>query len=144
MSAEGSGASVEIDIFQGYFAITRIVILAIPGGLASSLAITLDVLQTANGFCRQRGRDDTFEIRSTASDSINAVHSSGALMTRPMSTALKFADVCGRCIDEVDVHSLYAAFARSGLQYGPAFRPLERAWTGPKCGAAELRRRTEH
>lgn len=63
MSAEGSGASVEIDIFQGYFAITRIVILAIPGGLASSLAITLDVLQTANGFCRQRGRDDTFEIR---------------------------------------------------------------------------------
>lgn len=63
MSAAGFDASVGIDTFQGFFAITRIVVLALPGGLASSLAITLDVLQTANGLCRRRGRDDAFEVR---------------------------------------------------------------------------------
>ncbi len=35
-----------------------------PGGLASSLAITLDTLQTANAFSRQRGKREAFEVRT--------------------------------------------------------------------------------
>ncbi len=63
MSRSSFDASVEIDIFQGYFAITRIVVLALPGGLASSLAITLDTLQTANALSRQKGRREVFDVR---------------------------------------------------------------------------------
>lgn len=42
----------------------RIVVLAMPGGLASSLAITLDTLQTANALGRQKGGLQAFEIRT--------------------------------------------------------------------------------
>lgn len=64
MSRSSFDASVEIDIFQGYSAITRIVVLALPGGLASSLAITLDTLQTANALSRQKGRREVFDVRT--------------------------------------------------------------------------------
>jgi transcriptional regulator GlxA family with amidase domain len=64
LSRSSFGASVGIDIFQGYFAIIRIVVLAMPGGLASSLAITLDTLKTANAFSRRRGKREAFEVRT--------------------------------------------------------------------------------
>jgi transcriptional regulator GlxA family with amidase domain len=57
-------ASVEIDINQGYFAMARVVVLDLPNGMASSLAITLDVLKTANALCQRTGRRLPFDIRT--------------------------------------------------------------------------------
>jgi transcriptional regulator GlxA family with amidase domain len=56
-------ASVEIDLVQGYLATMRVIVFALPGGMASSLAITLDALATANGICRGAGRRAPFVVR---------------------------------------------------------------------------------
>ena len=42
----------------------RVVVLDLPDGMASSLAITLDTLRTANALHRRAGRREPFEIRS--------------------------------------------------------------------------------
>ena len=41
---------------------TRVVVVAFPNGMASSLAITLDVLDTANHMSRQSGRHPPFQV----------------------------------------------------------------------------------
>ena len=41
----------------------RVVVLKLPDGMASSLAITLDVLTTANSLCRRAGRREPFDVR---------------------------------------------------------------------------------
>ena len=41
----------------------RAVVLKLPDGMVSSLAITLDVLATANILCRRAGRREPFDVR---------------------------------------------------------------------------------
>jgi transcriptional regulator GlxA family with amidase domain len=60
-------ASVEIDIVRGFFAMTRIEVLVLEGAMPSSVAITLDVLATANRLRQARGRPPAFVARLTGS-----------------------------------------------------------------------------
>jgi hypothetical protein len=85
-----------------------------------------------------------FDIRSTDDDSDeDMAHCSGSLTTEPLSTALSFAHARERFTNEVDVATLFAAFARAGLQYGPGFRRLSRVWSASDGAAAELKRRDQ-
>jgi transcriptional regulator GlxA family with amidase domain len=43
---------------------TRVIVLDLPGGMASSLAITLDALETANGVLRRAGRREPFAVET--------------------------------------------------------------------------------
>ncbi|MCE9651047.1 MAG: helix-turn-helix domain-containing protein [Parvibaculum sp.] len=43
---------------------TRVIVLNLPGGMASSLAITLDALETANAVSRRAGRREPFAVET--------------------------------------------------------------------------------
>lgn len=73
-------ASVEIDIVRGFFAMTRIELLVLDGAMPSSVAITLDVLATANRLRQARGRSPAFVARLTGS---------GARMAAPLARSAR-------------------------------------------------------
>ncbi|MBN9488487.1 MAG: helix-turn-helix domain-containing protein [Alphaproteobacteria bacterium] len=61
------GASVKTDIVRGFFAMTQIEVLVLSGSMPSSVAITLDVLATANRLQEARGRSPAFSVRLAGS-----------------------------------------------------------------------------
>ena len=98
------------------------------------------------------GAGGAFEVRSFVSlepsPSADTVHCTGSVAV--LETAWQPADVATRrvwCAEAaVDVESLYALLHRGGLQYGPDFRPLQRAWASrePHHALALLRTRARH
>ena len=58
----GPPTSVEIDSFRARFAMTRAIVLHLPTVMASSVAITHDVLATANRINQHFGRRPDFEV----------------------------------------------------------------------------------
>ena len=58
----GRPNSVEIDTNRAEFAMTRAIVLQLPTVMASSFAITLDVLATANRIQQHLGRRPAFEV----------------------------------------------------------------------------------
>ncbi|MDB5515226.1 MAG: AraC family transcriptional regulator, partial [Tardiphaga sp.] len=42
----------------------RVIVLALPDAMVSSLAITVDALTTANALCRHAGRPEPFEVQT--------------------------------------------------------------------------------
>src|SRR5262245_18685161 len=66
------GTSVKTDIVRGFFAMTKIEVpvlevLVLSGSMPSSVAITLDVLATANRLQQARGRSPAFVVRLAGS-----------------------------------------------------------------------------
>src|SRR5690242_18047669 len=60
-------ASVKTDIVRGFFAMVEIEVLVLTGAMPSSVAITLDVLATANRLQEARGRSPAFTVRLAGS-----------------------------------------------------------------------------
>jgi transcriptional regulator GlxA family with amidase domain len=57
-------ASVKKDSFRGYFAMPDIVVLDLPNGFASGLAITVDVVRAANAISERSGRPEPFVVET--------------------------------------------------------------------------------
>jgi 3-oxoacyl-(acyl-carrier-protein) synthase len=92
--------------------------------------------------------DGRFEVRSGSADGASpadaAVHCSGGLTPggsdwKPVDHAAVRSRVCAHV---AEVGMLYAVFDATGLQYGPGYRTLERAWCGGGSGTARLRVRS--
>jgi transcriptional regulator GlxA family with amidase domain len=63
----GPRTSVKIDIKRGYFDMAIVEVLVLDGASLSSVAITLDLLATANRIRRSAGRAPAFEVRIAGS-----------------------------------------------------------------------------
>ncbi len=62
---------------------TRVAVIAFPGGLASSLAITLDALETANQVSLNGGRSAPFEVRTLRAEARAPSFAKGDLLILP-------------------------------------------------------------
>jgi thioester reductase-like protein len=97
------------------------------------------VVQTA--FSRA---DGTFQIHSETRDGDQpwTSHVCGVLRSRPAQVSrgrLALDDLRARCPQEVPDEQCYAAFSRMGLEYGPAFRGLQRMWRGKGEALGQVR-----
>jgi acyl transferase domain-containing protein/NADPH:quinone reductase-like Zn-dependent oxidoreductase/nucleoside-diphosphate-sugar epimerase len=86
---------------------------------------------------------DSFEIFSRTVGTKGAPwirHASGRLTALDLPAPRHEAphEVRARCTDALDAPSLYARFAGLGLDFGPAFRGIERAWFNDQEALAEI------
>jgi acyl transferase domain-containing protein/acyl-CoA synthetase (AMP-forming)/AMP-acid ligase II/NADPH:quinone reductase-like Zn-dependent oxidoreductase/NADP-dependent 3-hydroxy acid dehydrogenase YdfG/acyl carrier protein len=74
----------------------------------------------------------------SASWTLHARATAGGAGAEPEGADLD--ELRGRCGEEISIERVYAGLERRGLQYGPAFRGLRRAWRGERdvIGEAEL------
>ena len=89
--------------------------------------------------------DGSFEVRSDAAGD-SSVHCSGQVEAAEAGAwqSAQLASVQSRCGVSSDVAALYAMLAAVGLEYGPAFRRVEAAWTGDgTCAVGRLHRRRQ-
>ena len=89
--------------------------------------------------------DGSFEVRSDAAGD-SSVHCSGQVEAAEAGAwqSAQLAAVQPRCGVSSDVAALYAMLAEVGLEYGPAFRRVEAAWTGDgTCAVGRLHRRRQ-
>ena len=89
--------------------------------------------------------DGRFEVRSSEADAIEAstVHCSGATAGGNASQRIDPASQRAPSL-AADVGALYDGFDVVGLQYGPGYRTLVRAWGGASDALARLRARSTH
>jgi transcriptional regulator GlxA family with amidase domain len=66
------GARGGFDRIRGFLAMTIVEILVLKGAVPSSVAITSDVLETANRLCRTAGRSPAFAVRLSGSGAVAA------------------------------------------------------------------------
>ena len=91
--------------------------------------------------------DGRFEVRSTTRNTPAdaAVHCSGALFISSGWQRVEHVSLRARsCARSACVDALYDGFDAVGLQYGPGYRTLVRAWGGASDAVAWLRARTTH
>ena len=89
--------------------------------------------------------DGSFEVRSDAAGD-SSVHCSGQVEAAEAGAwqSAQLASVQSRCGVSSDVAALYAMLAAVGLEYGPAFRRVEAAWTGDgTCAVGRLHQRRQ-
>jgi polyketide synthase PksN len=87
------------------------------------------------------GDAQRFELRTGANGG-EIVHSQGVILPAAVSGAeesLSLSDVRARCPHQLEGETLYAFLQSQGLQYGKAFRAVERAWVGCDEVLARLR-----
>ena len=86
--------------------------------------------------------DGRFEVRSGANEAIESatVHCSGEVAGACGWWRIDHPSVCG-CSHAADVASLYDGCDVVGLQYGPGYRTLLKAWGGGSNALARLRAR---
>jgi len=85
-----------------------------------------------------------FEVRSGMDNDAlcdAAVHCSGSIGVGSWQLVDKTSVRAGTCSSAAHVGALYASFDTTGLQYGPAYRTLVRAWGGDGGAQARLRAR---
>ena len=82
------------------------------------------------------GDDGCFEVRSNNAGAMegSTVHCSGATATNNAWSSVDHASLRAP-LRTVDVHALYVGFDAIGLQYGPGYRTLVRAWGGSSTAA---------
>ena len=84
-------------------------------------------------------------VASVLESSTPTTHFTGRLRTAGARSAPATGNTLDaarkRCQQEIDVSSCYRAFVDQGINYGPSFRCLDRAWTGDGEAIVELRRR---
>ena len=87
--------------------------------------------------------DNRFEVRSGASETIESatVHCSGEIDGVSGWWRIEHTPVRG-CSHAADVDSLYDSFDVVGLQYGPGYRTMLKAWGGGSNALARLRARS--
>ena len=86
-----------------------------------------------------------FEVRSGAALTDAQTHCSGAFAASGAWQRIDHAWVRARsCALTAHVRALYDGFDAVGLQYGPGYRTLERAWGGAITSVARLRARATH
>ena len=93
--------------------------------------------------------DGHFEVRSSEEEEAMAdgtVHCAGTLA--PMSESWQHVEQASiracSCARAANTSELYDGFEAIGLQYGPAYRPILQAWSGPGDAMARLRTRTSN
>ena len=93
-------------------------------------------------------RDGRFEVQSGELEGAwteAAAHCSGAASAVDQRRRAVDVSVCGRsCAHAASVGVLYDGFDAVGLQYGPRFRTLVRAWGGVAAPVARLEARSTH
>ena len=87
--------------------------------------------------------DSQFEVRSSASEDteLATVHCSGEVAGASGWWRVEHPQV-RKCSHAADVDSLYYGFDMVGLQYGPGYRTLLKAWGGGSDALARLRARS--
>ena len=67
------------------------------------------------------------------------VHCAGSFAAKSLLTPSPFTliSMSSNCTEQIDTKLGYEAFDHAGLNYGPAFRPLQHAWKAP-VGAASM------
>ena len=93
-------------------------------------------------------RDGRFEVRSGEASGDAAegavVHCSGGLRAAAVWERVDHASRWWRsCAHAAAVGALYDGFDAAGLQYGPGYRTLERAWASAARATARLRARSD-
>ena len=86
--------------------------------------------------------DGRFDVRSGANETIKTVtvHCSGEVAGASGWWRIGHVSVSG-CFHAADIDSLYDGFDVVGLQYGPGYRTLLKAWGGGSNALARLRAR---
>ena len=88
------------------------------------------------------GRFEVHSRRTGHEGAVPTVHCSGAVSAREALQPVDHARACSSVHAADSSGALYDAYSSVGLQYGPGFRTLSRAWGGTCC-VAQLARRTE-
>ena len=93
------------------------------------------------------GDDGRFDVRSGADGAVGhaTVHCSGALGSHDCAHFAMDWVVRGRsCLLAANLGALYDGYEAVGLQYGPCYRTLVRAWGGASVASARLWARSTH
>jgi acyl transferase domain-containing protein len=88
--------------------------------------------------------DGTYEMQKTVGEEHEAVVVNGRGQLELLHASEKpvmreaVADVRARCLDEVDAVKMYEILRELGLEFGPRFRTIQRAYRGDKEALGEL------